>query len=328
MRAIFIAPVLILSINTPVVFADDVVGSSAWVGPYVGAFIGSSFGEDRELKTNAEAYDYKLSGDNGGDGGDVNGGYCLNKQSGNIIAGLTGPDECLNSNPNAVWVSTGGVGGDEPDGESEVVFTDLLVSQLTGNSSDSGRTLGGVKVGYNWQKDRLVYGVEADISSVRDKTLRSSASAEADIDGQTPGMIKIDADAKLGVDWFSTLRGRLGYAVSDNLLPFVTAGLAYGKVRNKVSYKITDDDYLGGAEEQQGSLGGNSSETGWTVGAGADYRLSSNILANITYLYVDLGSKDKEEYTYVNSTNSRTAFVGSEVDPSFHVLRVGLSWQF
>ncbi len=248
---------------------------------------------------------------------------------------MTGPAECLNSNnPNAVWISTGGGGGG--GGGGSVVDSTGIISQLMRNSTDSGRFLGGIKVGYNWQRDRLVYGLEADISSVRDKTLRESASAEAalrdleeNLVGETPGMIAVNAKGKLGVDWFGTVRGRLGYAVNDNLLPFVTAGFAYGKVRNKLSYQIADTDYY--TEETEvtsGSVGGKDTETGWTVGAGVDYRLTKNILANVTYLYLDLGGKKEASYAYLGPSGSRTAFVGSEVDPSFHVLRVGLNWQF
>ncbi len=334
MRAVTVGSLLILSMYGVTAHADDAASSSAWAGPYIGAFIGSSFGEDRSVRANARAVDYQLDGEEPPPGQEDPGGYCYNAQSGNIINGLTGPEECLNSNPNAVWIATDGGGGGGGGGGS-VIGEPLIASQLMRNSTDSGRFLGGIKVGYNWQRDRLVYGLEADISSVRDKTLRESASAEAalieneELVGETPGMIAVNAKGKLGVDWFGTVRGRLGYAVNDNLLPFVTAGFAYGKVRNKLSYQIADTDYY--TEDTavtSGSVGGKDTETGWTVGAGVDYRLTKNILANVTYLYVDLGGKKEASYAYLGPSGSRTAFVGSEVDPSFHVLRVGLNWQF
>ena len=322
MRAVTVGSLLILSMYGVTAQADEVAGSSGWAGPYIGAFIGSSFGEDRELTTNARAFDYVL-----GEGGDDTsiGGVCINGNSGNVISGLNGEADCLQQNPNAIWIPA-----DVDPGDPGGIVSSLLQSQFSSDSSDSGRFLGGLKIGYNWQRDRLVYGVEADISSVRDKTLRSSASAEAALEGgETSGMIEVNAKGKLGVDWFGTVRGRLGYAVNDNLLPFVTAGFAYGKVRNRVSYEVTDSDYL---EETtttaSGNFGGKDTETGWTVGAGVDYRLTKNILANVTYLYVDLGGKEKAGFAYANSNNSRSALVGSEVDPSFHVLRVGLNWQF
>lgn len=329
MRAVTLGSVLILSMYGATAYADEAVNSSGWAGPYIGAFIGSSFGEDRSVRANASAFDYRL--DEGDPPDDDPGGFCYNTQSGNVIQGLTGPEACLNSNPNAIWISTGGGGG----GDSIIIDSTGIISQLMRNSTDSGRFLGGIKVGYNWQRDRLVYGLEADISSVRDKTLRESASAEAalienkELVGETPGMIAVNAKGKLGVDWFGTVRGRLGYAVNDNLLPFVTAGFAYGKVRNKLSYQIADTDYYTqDTEVTSGSIGGKDTETGWTVGAGVDYRLTKNVLANVTYLYVDLGGKKESSYAYLGPSGSRTAFVGSEVDPSFHVLRVGLNWQF
>ncbi len=57
--------------------------------------------------------------------------------------------------------------------------------------------VGGVQLGYNWQANPVVYGLEGDISLS-------------------------DSDS---VDWLASARGRLGYLILPSLLVYATAGL-------------------------------------------------------------------------------------------------------
>jgi outer membrane immunogenic protein len=57
--------------------------------------------------------------------------------------------------------------------------------------------VGGVQLGYNWQSQQIVYGVEGDISL-------SGAHS---------------------IDWLASLRGRVGYLIQPRVLVYGTAGL-------------------------------------------------------------------------------------------------------
>jgi outer membrane immunogenic protein len=57
--------------------------------------------------------------------------------------------------------------------------------------------VGGVQLGYNWQAQQIVYGVEGDISL---------------------------SDAH-SIDWLASLRGRVGYLIQPRILVYGTAGL-------------------------------------------------------------------------------------------------------
>ena len=63
---------------------------------------------------------------------------------------------------------------------------------------DSG-FVGGVQLGYNWQTQQIVYGVEGDVS------LSGSSS----------------------IDWMASLRGRLGYLIQPRILAYGTAGVGF-----------------------------------------------------------------------------------------------------
>lgn len=79
--------------------------------------------------------------------------------------------------------------------------------------------------------------------------------------------------AKQELDWFGTFRGRIGYAFWDRVLPYATAGLAYG------SRKVTG-----------GFAGFSSSDTsiGWAAGVGLEYAFDPFWSARIEYLHISL----------------------------------------
>lgn len=283
------------------------MAENVWEGPYAGVFLGNTRGEDRVLSSGAGAF----SGTSGS--GPEGLGTCFNTSSNNVngVAGQTTLEDCElkgQGNPPHVWLANS---------------TDSSIKNLVSNitSSDSSRFLGGVKIGYNWQTNSYVYGIEADLSHLKEKTLRSSSTAS---DGVRE--ISVSANGDLGLDWLGTIRARSGYAFSD-ILPYVTAGYAFGSIDGRSNLTYSDSEF--GRTER--SIGDKSTQSGWVAGLGLDYRIKSNILAGLSYLYVDLGSKKTESDIYatpVESSNARSAAISSSVDPSFHMFRVGLTYLF
>ena len=113
-------------------------------------------------------------------------------------------------------------------------------SALGGTSNLNG-VLGGGQVGYNWQfSPWLVFGVETDIqaSDVHDTVNSSAAVADAF------GTHLQSATSTKSVDWYGTVRGRIGVApFMPNLLLYGTGGFAYGGVNHGVGFS----DIYGGA---------------------------------------------------------------------------------
>ncbi|MEY4572135.1 MAG: hypothetical protein RLZ10_1361, partial [Bacteroidota bacterium] len=181
---------------------------------------------------------------------------------------------------------------------------------------------GGFKVGYNWQRDNLVYGIEADWTKQRQEKLTSSATSSLD-----ENTITTSAQGELGIDWLGTVRGRLGIAVSDALLPYVTAGYAYGNVDTRTDVTYIDSAVSGTTSRR---IGDRSNESGWTAGLGMDYRLNKNFLVGLSYLYVDLGGKNSygDIYTAGTDDTSRSGAASVNTDSSFHTIRLGLNYAF
>ena len=128
-----------------------------------------------------------------------------------------------------------GAGRSRTDG----VFNDptLGATLLATNSSDKlTGTIGGVQLGYNWQSGPWVAGIEADVQLSRQGASPRYACATAICN---PAIAALGLDAPVAaqldqghkLDSFATLRARLGAAVTPELMPYVTGGLAVASIR-------------------------------------------------------------------------------------------------
>jgi outer membrane immunogenic protein len=158
----------------------------------------------------------------------------------------------------------GGFGGDR----NKYPFS---IGAVSGSSSlNSSGFFGGSQIGYNWQfAPAWVAGLESDIDA-------------ADIEGMASTTLP-GASSSIGtrLDWFGTVRGRVGYLVTPNALLYGTGGFAYGHATSSASATAAG---LG-----IGSSVGKDMN-GWTAGAGLEYALTHWLSFKTEYLFVDLGS--------------------------------------
>lgn len=132
------------------------------------------------------------------------------------------------------------------------------------HSSGSG-VLGGIQVGYNYQVGAIVFGLEADLAAM-------STDAKANSNGND----RIDQHKTSAL---GTVRGRVGYAFDRTLL-YVTGGLAYANVKNRVS--------------DRSAPAFNAETTGWrtgyAVGGGVETAINADWTVKVEALYYNLGS--------------------------------------
>jgi outer membrane immunogenic protein len=136
---------------------------------------------------------------------------------------------------------------------------------------------GGVQAGYNWQTGSWVFGVEGDI--------------------QATGAEDTFAPWKFSNPWFGTVRGRVGYALS-NILFYGTGGLAFGELRGETF-----------------GLSESHTTAGWTAGVGAEFGFAPSWSAKIEYLYVDLAN---DSFTITGRSNGY----------QFGLVRAGVNYHF
>jgi outer membrane immunogenic protein len=154
-----------------------------------------------------------------------------------------------------------------------------LVESTAASQSLNGSTLtGGLQMGYNWQFNSLVAGIEADINGNASGT--KTASSTVVYFPPNPQAFTLVQSIKN--DWMGTLRGRLGYAAGPTLF-YVTGGLAFGDV--SVSRTFSDTIVPGLVQ----TVSNSNTRTGWTLGAGFEYALSRDWSVKGEYLHADLG---------------------------------------
>ena len=157
-----------------------------------------------------------------------------------------------------------------------------------GSNVNAGGGLIGVTLGYNWQAigSPWIFGLEGDI----DWTNMRGSFAN----------IACPFGCETRNNWLGTVRGRLGYAVTDRTMGYITGGLAVGDVH--------------ATNTGVGSV--SDTKVGWTIGGGVETALAANWTAKLEYLYVDLGS-----------VSCATCGVPS-ADFHSHIVRAGLNYRF
>ncbi len=154
-----------------------------------------------------------------------------------------------------------------------------------GSETVSG-VLGGIHAGFNWQSGSIVYGIEGDADL-------SSAKKNYNFRG--------GQKAVLSNGFLGSLRGRVGFT-SGSALFFGTGGLAFASTKFDLP--------AGGGT---GSL--TDTRTGYVVGIGMEYAMSSNVSLRIEGLHYGFDDIFKDD---ING--------GLKFDAN--VIRAGLSYKF
>jgi outer membrane immunogenic protein len=202
---------------------------------------------------------------------------------------------------------------------------------ITGAGFDMNGAIAGGQIGYNWQSSNWVFGIEADAQWSDEKGRASYLcaatvvpAAGACLPGLTflpPGVAGSSLTLDQHLEWFGTLRGRIGVLATPRVLFYGTGGLAYGSI--KTTGALTSFNGFGVAVT---SVASNSDvRVGWTVGAGIEGKITNNWSAKLEYLYMDFDS-----FRAGSFTTAPVVALGANVDTRFHdhILRAGLNYTF
>ena len=204
---------------------------------------------------------------------------------------------------------------------------------------DRTGAVGGFEAGYNWQSGpNWVWGLETDFNF---SGINGQASGTSVIQGPPAATFLQTTTSQQNTDWYGTVRGRLGYLATPNLLLYGTGGLAYGRVADTANLIVTGPSgalvrvRAGGfsfsctANVTCFSGTASSVRTGWTTGAGAEWMFNRHWSAKIEYQFVDLGS---DTMRVVANTLPVPSTALSSFNATFrdaiNVVRVGANYHF
>lgn len=220
----------------------------------------------------------------------------------------------------------------------------------------------GVHLGFSYQlPGRIVLGVEGDFTTLglkgdwRGTPMRESATmAQAG---------NWESATQYGLDSYSTLRARLGYAPGRTLF-YVTGGAAFLNEYGTRDQHIADTGSqalpYGNATASWFTETAEATRTGWTAGAGIEHAVTRHLTLRLEYLHAGFGRGDalnfdqaragvgrsygytvETEYCmedgfcfpdiqYLRHTGSSETVVGRQARNRSHLnnLRVGVSFRF
>jgi outer membrane immunogenic protein len=237
---------------------------------------------------------------------------------------------------------------------STLSFVDTVSGAILNSNAvkfDLNGVIGGGQIGYNWQKSNWVFGLEADIQGSGQKgngnavcpggvlTPRAavtSTCAPGHIGDTTPfdvAAFPVTDNSSQKLEWFGTVRGRVGPTITPTILAYVTGGLAYGQVSTTSTVSSTNIFGANGTNTftlvpVTGSFSNSSTRVGWTVGGGIEGVVSGNWTARIEYLYIDLGTVSGSFVTPIVAPSG--AFVTSRYSSHItdNILRVGVNYKW
>ena len=157
-------------------------------------------------------------------------------------------------------------------------FADPFGASIYGDTVTSPGAISGITLGFNQQSGKFVYGLEADANW-------------ANLDGTNTCLafsgFYVSANCHVKTDFVGSLTARLGAAVGDG-----GRTLIYGKGGLAVRRQSTDiengNEYYGFIPDLVSA--NQSSNWGWTIGAGMEQALTPSISLKAEYDYMDFGS--------------------------------------
>jgi iron complex outermembrane recepter protein len=244
--------------------------------------------------------------------------------------------------------------------------TPLLATNTPGTLNGMG--FGG-QAGFNWQSGPWVAGIEVDGQQSQQRgraTMFNCAGATCNPTASASGLdAPVTTSMAQRLEWFGTLRARLGATPTPDSLIYATGGLAVGRIKtsgtisgsgNSLTQSVTqsgtpvvaedvtpgvdnggdDDDDNNSSSVGTPSVGASvnpvstsftshTTKVGWAIGAGAEVRLAGNWTGKIEYLYLDFGNVSTTASLPANLTPLAFNF-NSHVTESF--VRVGLNYKF
>ncbi len=173
-------------------------------------------------------------------------------------------------------------------------------------SRTAGGYFGGGLIGYNWQG---LFGIDEHIL----------VGAEADLQAGDISVSSTDAFAdsiKSSLDWFSTIRGRLGYGFSP-ILFYITGGIALGGIKSSVT---GPNPAFGGASYTFDDIA-----TGYAFGGGAEYKFSPAWSFKVEYLSLNFGKNALTSSAGASYGASGGSYITSRED-LYNTFTFGLSY--
>lgn len=178
---------------------------------------------------------------------------------------------------------------------------DYIVPSFAAASLHPSGVLVGGTLGYNYQIDRFVIGVEADGSW----TNYSGSASCAPLTGGTVQPF-FQTTCHDNMSWIATVAGRVGYLIGPRTLTYLKGGVAFGHETWSVSCNlgplngraspapgiIAPETCLNPAGAPLNNISAGDTRVGGMIGSGVEFALTQNWSVKGEWDWIDFGSKN------------------------------------
>ena len=238
----------------------------------------------------------------------------------------------------------GNVGYGFGQSRTDVFFSDAGTGTpllATGSSSKFNGVLGGAQTGYNWQAGYWLLGLEVDIQHTNQRATTSYVCPGTLCNS---GIAGFDAPASLvhtqELDWFGTLRARVGVTATPDALLYATGGLALagishvGTISGASLTPVLDENGAPALDANTNPITTRGSNTaglfdqttklGWAAGVGVETHLIGNLSGKIEYLHMNFAA---DSVSAGNPNNATPLALGLHSRITDDIVRVGLNYR-
>ena len=216
---------------------------------------------------------------------------------------------------NSTATNFNGVNGSPTPGGSSL---DAQYAALSYASLNPASGLVGLQLGYNWQLNHIVLGLETNFDYMQQtnsgtKNTPLSTGAE------------FRTDSVFSTSWIYTIRPRLGYLLYNNFLVFGTGGFSLTNPEYRIFTQYSAPTT--GVTSQYGSFSFASAQVGWNAGGGIEWMFSNRWILNAQYLFNDFGTL-KSSQTYNNHLPTSVTTIKSNGSLKEQLITVGINYLF
>jgi outer membrane immunogenic protein len=190
-------------------------------------------------------------------------------------------------------------------------------------------------LGFNWQYQAVVFGVEGDVAWADRKKVTTGLPGCVGFPSgcvlNFAGLPSNGDSSSLAMRWDASLRGRLGYLVVPNVLLYATGGVAWQNLESTgtcapVQISAYCVGFLNGPQPSPNSITNGTTRTGWTIGGGLEAKFYRNWLVRTEYRYADFGTWN--EVLPFGRTAVGNNIYRYQLSAHTHIATVGLAYKF
>lgn len=219
--------------------------------------------------------------------------------------------------PPSVWNWSGGyIGGHVGGGYGRTSFTNPFGPPIYGDVVDIPSFVAGGQIGYNWQNNSWVYGLELDASAAVASGSNTCLAASDLI---------VSANCNAAPNLFATGTGRIGYAFGSlgQTLAYLKAGAAWQNNRGDIVNNFE------GVDLPQEKTHFDYGQVGGVIGLGVEQALTPSWSVNVEYDYLHFGGPSVATASTAKLSPSTILPASTtSLSSNYHIGKIGLNYHF